>query len=306
MSRWLVAGHRGMLGSDLLPRLESSGASVVGVDRDEIDLRSAAEVGELLAEVRPDVVVNCAAWTAVDEAETHEAEALAVNGGAPENLAVACASLAAHGHRDGAGPVLLQVSTDYVFAGDAGLPYAEDAPTGPLTAYGRTKLVGERAVLAALPTTGYVVRTAWLYGAHGPNFVATMLRLERERETVTVVDDQHGQPTWTVDLADRLALLGSAALAGTAPSGIYHATSSGATTWFSFARAIFELAGADPARVQPVPTSAFPRPAPRPAWSVLGHDRWTGTGVDPIGDWRERLAAAFPSLRPPRERPQAQ
>jgi dTDP-4-dehydrorhamnose reductase len=286
-----------MLGSDLLPRLESSGATVVGVDRDEVDLRSAAEVGALLSEVQPDVVVNCAAWTAVDDAETHEAQALAINGGAPENLVAACESLGAHGQRDGAGPVLLQVSTDYVFAGDATEPYAEDAPTGPLTAYGRTKLVGEQAVLAGLPTTGYVVRTAWLYGAHGPNFVATMLKLERERDTLTVVDDQHGQPTWTVDLADRLALLGEAALAGAAPSGVYHATSAGRTTWYGFARAVFELAGADPSRVQPVPTSAFPRPAPRPAWSVLGHDRWQGTGIAPIGDWRERLAAAFPVLR---------
>ena len=133
-----------------------------------------------------------------------------------------------------------------------------------------------------------------MYGAHGPNFVASRLRQARANETVSVVDDENGQPTWTGDLADRLVRLGRAALAGHAPPGVHHATSGGATTWFSFARAIFELAGADPARMVPVPTSAVPRPAPRPVWSVSGHDRWADTGIEPIGSWVERLAVAFP------------
>ena len=300
MSRWLVTGASGMLGSDLVPLLRDAGEDVLALSHADLDVTSASSVLATVVDARPDVVVNCAAWTAVDDAEAHEPEALALNGEGPAHLAAACQALAAAGHRDGAGPVLLQVSTDYVFAGDATVPYPEDAPTGPRTAYGRTKLAGERAVLSALPGTGYVVRTAWLYGAHGPSFVATMLRLERERDTVSVVDDQTGQPTWTLDLADRLARLGRAALSGAAPPGVYHGTSAGATTWFSFARAIFELAGADPGRVRPVPTSAFPRPAPRPAWSVLGHDRWAGTGIDPIGDWAERLAGAFPTLTQPR------
>ena len=152
----------------------------------------------------------------------------------------------------------MQVSTDYVFAGDAGRPYAEDDVPAPRTAYGRTKLAGERAVLSRLPGSGYVVRTAWLYGEHGPNFVRTMIRLADQRPTVDVVDDQHGQPTWTADVARQIiALVRSAA-----PPGVYHATSGGQTTWFGLAREIFGLLGADPSRVRPIPSSALPRPAP--------------------------------------------
>jgi dTDP-4-dehydrorhamnose reductase len=288
-----------MLGADLVPLLGAAGADVIAPRRGELDVTSATAVADAVATARPDVVVNCAAWTAVDDAEAHEDEALTVNGVAPGHLAAACRALAAGGHGGGAGPVLLQLSTDYVFAGTDAVPYPEDAPTAPRTAYGRTKLAGERAVLSALPSTGYVLRTAWLYGVHGPNFVATMLRLEREKDTVGVVDDQTGQPTWTLDVADRILRLGEAALAGQAPAGIYHATSGGSTTWCGFARAVFELAGADPERVLPISTEAMPLPAPRPAWSVLGHDRWSGTGIAPIDDWHERLVAAMPVLRKP-------
>ncbi|MFD8745426.1 SDR family oxidoreductase, partial [Streptomyces sp. NPDC059616] len=192
--------------------------------------------------------------------------------------------------------VLLQVSTDYVFAGDGVKPYAEDDPTGPRSAYGRTKLAGEQAVLSTLPETGYVVRTAWLYGAGGGNFVRTMIKLEGVKDTLDVVDDQRGQPTWTVDLADRLVRLGQAALAGTAPAGVYHGTSGGETTWFGFTREIFRLLGTDPERVRPTTSEAFVRPAPRPAFSVLGHDRWAAAGIEPVRDWRARLEEAFPAL----------
>jgi dTDP-4-dehydrorhamnose reductase len=144
----------------------------------------------------------------------------------------------------------------------------------------------------ALPQAGYVVRTAWLYGAHGPNFVATMIRLEGERSTVDVVADQHGQPTWTADVARQvIALAGSGA-----PAGIYHATSSGETTWFGLAQEVFRLLGADPARVKPTASSAYQRPAPRPAFSVLAHTAWEKAGIAPIGDWRSRLHRAFPSV----------
>jgi dTDP-4-dehydrorhamnose reductase len=289
-----------MLGADLVPLLRAAGHDVVAPGRADLDVTSAAAVMDAVVAARPDIVVNCAAWTAVDDAETHEDEALAVNGDAPRHLVAACRALAATGQSGGAGPVVLQLSTDYVFAGTDAVPYPEDAPTAPGTAYGRTKLAGERAVLSALPSTGYVLRTAWLYGAHGPNFVATMLRLEREKDTVGVVDDQTGQPTWTLDVAERILRLGRAALAGAAPPGIYHATSSGSTTWCGFARAVFELAGADPQRVLPISTEAMPRPAPRPAWSVLGHGRWSGAGIPPIDDWHERLVAAMPSLTKPR------
>ena len=285
MSRWLVLGAGGMLGRDLLAALEGAGHDVAGLARTDLDITDQAAVEAGVAAAKPDVVVNCAAWTAVDDAEAHEDEALRVNGTGTAHVAQACAA---------AGARLVQVSTDYVFAGDAGHPYAEDDPTGPRTAYGRTKLAGEVAVRRLHPEAGYVLRTAWLYGAHGSNFVATMIRLERNRPSVDVVDDQRGQPTWTADVAAKIVELGGSQ----APPGIYHATSSGETTWYELTREIFSLLGADTGRVRPTTTSAFPRPAPRPACSVLGHGGWAGTGIEPIGDWRQSLRKALPSLLP--------
>jgi dTDP-4-dehydrorhamnose reductase len=283
VTRWLVAGVGGMLGTDLVAALAAHGESVTGLDRASLDVTDAGAVSDAIAGGRPDVVVNCAAWTAVDDAEAAEEQALAVNAGGAALLAAGCAA---------AGARMVQVSTDYVFAGDAGRPYAEDDVPAPRTAYGRTKLAGERAVLDRLPASGYVVRTAWLYGAHGSNFVRTMIKLEDQRPTVDVVDDQHGQPTWTADVASQIIAL----IHADAPAGIYHATSSGQTTWFGLAREIFGLLGADPARVRPVPSSTLSRPAPRPAYSVLGHDAWARLGVPPIGDWRAALHRAFPEL----------
>ncbi len=272
-----------MLGHDLVSLLRRDGATVTGLARRDLDVTDAAAIRDALRRERPDVVVNCAAWTAVDDAETHEAAALAVNGRGPASLAAACAS---------SGARLVQVSTDYVFDGTARQPYPEDAVPAPLTAYGRTKLAGEEAVLGQLGDAGYVVRTAWLYGASGPNFVRTMIRLERQRPDVDVVDDQYGQPTWTADVASQIvALIGSAA----AP-GAYHATSSGQTTWFGLAREVFRLIGADPARVRPVTSDLLDRPAPRPGYTVLGHERWAKAGLAPIGDWQVSLSRAFPVL----------
>ncbi|MFI6656403.1 dTDP-4-dehydrorhamnose reductase [Streptomyces sp. NPDC050523] len=284
---WLITGATGMLGQDVMARLRRDGETPAGLDRAGLDITDADMVHDVIAAHRPRIVVNCAAWTAVDDAEAHEADALRVNGDGPRHLAEACAK---------AGAALVHVSTDYVFAGDGTGPYPEDAPTAPRSAYGRTKLAGERAVLAGLPDAGYVVRTAWLYGAGGGNFVDTMIGLESVKDTLDVVDDQRGQPTWTVDLADRVVRLGQAALAGTAPAGVYHGTSGGETTWFGLAREVFRLLGADPDRVRPTTSAAFVRPAPRPAYSVLGHDGWRRAGIDPIRPWREALEAAFPAL----------
>ncbi|MCK2214706.1 dTDP-4-dehydrorhamnose reductase [Actinomadura sp. ATCC 31491] len=273
--RWLVTGAGGMLAADVLARITRTGEPVLALGRAELDVRDRRAVRDFFAAYRPGAVINCAGWTAVDDAETHEAEALAVNGDAVRWLAEAC---------ERTGARLVQVSTDYVFDGTAAGPYAEDAPTGPLNAYGRTKLAGERA---ALEHGQYVMRTAWLYGAHGVNFVRTMIRLAEERPCLDVVDDQRGQPTWAADLADRLVRLAGADL----PPGVYHGTSAGETTWCGFAKEIFALLGADPARVRPVPSSAFPRPARRPANSVLA----CGRG-EPIRHWREALHAAWPAL----------
>ncbi|MFI6651943.1 dTDP-4-dehydrorhamnose reductase [Streptomyces sp. NPDC050529] len=284
---WLVTGAAGMLGQDLMAALAHEDVTAVAADRTALDIADPGSVREAFAAHRPAVVVNCAAWTAVDDAESQEAAALRVNGTGPAVLAAACRE---HG------TVLLHVSTDYVFAGDGARPYGEDAPTAPRSAYGRTKLAGERAVLETLPGTGYVVRTAWLYGAGGANFVRTMIRLEGVKDTLDVVDDQRGQPTWTVDLAGRLVRLGQAALDGTAPAGVYHGTSGGETTWFGFTREIFRLLGADPARVRPTTSGAFARPAPRPAYSVLAHERFAAAGIEPVRDWRTALEEAFPAL----------
>ncbi|MET9430781.1 MULTISPECIES: dTDP-4-dehydrorhamnose reductase [unclassified Streptomyces] len=280
---WLVTGAAGILARDVLTCL---GDEAVGLTRRDLDVCDAHAVREAVAALRPSVVVNCAAWTAVDDAETREAEALSVNGTAVRSLAEACA---AQGCR------LLHVSTDYVFDGRASAPYTEDALPAPRTAYGRTKLAGERAVLELLPEDGYVIRTAWLYGAGGANFVRTMARLEVERPSVDVVADQRGQPTWSADVARLLVALGRA----DAPPGVYHATNAGDGTWHDLARETFHLLGADPDRVRPTTSEAFPRPAPRPAYSVLGHARWRQAGLRPLRDWREALRAALPALLTP-------
>jgi dTDP-4-dehydrorhamnose reductase len=280
---WLVTGAGGMLGQDLLARLDTEPRTrTTALTRADLDITDPEAVAAAVQ--GHDLVVNTAAWTDVDAAEAREPAATAVNGGGPANLARACAA---------SGARLLQLSTDYVFRGDGRSPYPEDAPTAPQNAYGRGKLAGEQAVLRQLPDTGYVVRTAWLYGEHGGNFVATMLRLAAQRDTLDVVDDQRGQPTWTSALADQLVALGRAAQAGTAPAGIYHGTASGQTTWFGLARAAFELSGLDPERIRPTTSAAYVRPAVRPAYSVLGHDRWARAGLKPQPHWRDSLAEAL-------------
>lgn len=279
--RWLITGAAGMLGRDVTTVLD--GADVTALGRAELDVTDADAVDHAVR--GHDVVVNTAAWTDVDGAESAEEAATAVNGTGPAHLAAACAR---HGAR------LVHISTDYVFDGAATAPYAEDAPTAPRSAYGRSKLAGERAVLGTLPDTGYVVRTAWLYGEHGANFVATMARLAAARDTLDVVDDQHGQPTWSMDVAARVVEL----VRADAPAGVYHATNSGETTWFGLARAVFTQLGLDPERIRPTTTDTFPRPAPRPAYSVLGHAGWARAGLAPMRPWDEALAAAAPVVLP--------
>ncbi len=274
---WLVIGARGQLGTDLMELLGSRG---VGVDIPEIDITDLGSVTAAVRAVSPEVVVNCAAYTAVDAAEADEAAAEAVNG-----LGAANVARASNGAR------LLHVSTDYVFDGIASQPYPENAVPAPRSAYGRTKLHGEQAVLQHPGT--YVVRTAWLYGAGGGNFVKTMLQLEQSRQTLTVVDDQVGQPTWSRDLAGQLIRLGESAAA----PGVYHGTNSGRTSWFGLTRRIFELIGADPERVLPTTTDQFPRPAPRPPFSVLGHDRWAQQGLPAMRSWEQALAESLPLIR---------
>lgn len=279
--RVLVIGSNGQLGTDLIEVLEEQHAlAVLGLDLPDIDITDPTSVDLVFSGFDPDFVVNCAAWTAVDDAESYEDAALRVNGLGPRVIAEECHKASAW---------LVHVSTDYVFDGTATTPYPEDAPTSPATAYGRTKLAGEHAVQHLLPESHYLVRTAWLYGRHGTNFAKTMLKLERERETVSVVSDQYGQPTYSLDLARQIG-----ALMDRHPDpGTYHATNSGQATWYDFAREVFRLSGADPNRVLPTTSAEFVRPARRPAYSVLGHDRWAAEGMAPMRDWRSALEAAF-------------
>jgi len=300
----LVTGAGGQLGSDVVEVARPMGQTIFcrGLTRAELDLTDPFAVKDVVAEwcrvVRKDspdhrvVVVNAAAHTAVDAAETDEDAAYAVNAAAPALLAQACGR---HGAR------LLHVSTDYVFPGDrtGGPPYDVDDEPGPKGAYGRTKLAGELAVRELLPDASWVVRTAWVYGRHGANFVKTMARLAAERETVSVVEDQVGSPTWSRDLARGLWAL----VREDAPRGTYHCTNRGETSWYGFARAVFAQLGADPDRVQPTTTDAFPRPAPRPAYSVLSTRSWDEAGLPQMPDWQQSLSEAFrlygKDFRPP-------
>ncbi|MBB6000002.1 dTDP-4-dehydrorhamnose reductase [Streptomonospora salina] len=258
---------------------------MTGVSRAGLDITDSAAVQDAVA--GHDVVVNAAAWTNVDAAESAEEAATEVNGTGVRHLAGACSA---------SGAKLLHVSTDYVFPGDGCVPYSEDDPVGPLNAYGRSKLAGESAVAEVLPRHGYVIRTAWLYGGKERNFITTMLDLATRRETVEVVDDQHGQPTWNRALAHKLVELGGKAFEGEAPAGIYHGTAAGQTTWYELARSIFEHAGLDPQRIQPISSEAFPQRAKRPAFSVLSHDRWASAGLLPLQHWGTQLTDAFDQL----------
>jgi len=274
-----VLGGAGMLGQALVATLDGRGHEVRSLARADADITREQDCRRVAA---VEVVVNAAAFTRVDDAEAGEGEAFTVNAVGPALLARACAR---------SGARLVQISTDYVFDGSATTPYAEDAPMRPRSAYGRTKAAGEWAVRAELPSA-YVVRTAWLYGPGGGSFASTILRLAGERQTLSVVDDQRGQPTTTRDVARFVADL----VDQDAPPGTYHATSEGETTWFGFARALFEDAGLDPERVRPTDTASFPRPAPRPAYSVLGHDRSVAAGVDLLPPWRQALSETVRDL----------
>ena len=277
--RMLVTGAGGMLGSDIVAAAQARGHDCVGLARAQLDVSDAAAVAEAIARAEPEVVVNCAAWTDVDGAEADEAAALAVNGTGAGH--VARAALAA-------GARVVQISTDYVFDGTATAPYVESDRTGPCNAYGRTKLAGEHAVLAASAANA-VVRTSWLFGANGPNFAATMLRLaDAGQREVAVVTDQVACPTFTGHLAVRVV-----ELAEQGRGGIFHVAAGGHCSWNAFARAIFEAAGLD-VEVTETDSTEFVRPAARPAWSVLGTER---DGGDGLPAWTEGVVAYLELVR---------
>ena len=276
--RILVTGAAGMLGHDVRRVGERAGHDLILVDLPELDITDEQAVLSFYERERPHATINCAAWTDVDGAETHREAAHMVNAEGAGNLARAAASVDSP---------LLHISTDYVFDGTAPLdanlrprPYVESDPTGPRSVYGETKLAGERQVLEA-SSAHTVVRTAWLYGIDGPNFVATMLRLADERDAVQVVDDQIGSPTWSGHLAP--AVIG---LLERGVSGLVHLTGAGSVSWNGFAKEIFRQAELD-CRVEAVSSEQMARPAPRPAFSVLETER---QDVLPMGPWQDGLA----------------
>lgn len=280
----VVTGAAGQLGSQLLGR---GGSRVRGLTSTELDITDPVSIYHALAGLGPgDVVINCAAYTAVDNAESNRHAASSVNADGPGYLAE---------HTARTGARLIHISTDYVFTGSASRPLEPGDPTGPASVYGATKLAGEHAVRAGDPSAT-IVRTAWVYtGRTGSaDFVSTMRRLESERDTVSVVTDQVGSPTYSGDLAGGLLELARDVCGpdSAAVGQILHASNAGSCSWFDLAQAVFVEVGADPARVLPTTTAAFPRPAPRPAYSVLSGRAWQAAHLTPLRDWRSALTAA--------------
>ncbi|MDQ1490242.1 MAG: dTDP-4-dehydrorhamnose reductase [Actinomycetota bacterium] len=269
--RILVTGAGGQVGSEVAAHLPHH--QVIALDRTACDLSDRHSVEQAVAAAAPAAVVNCAAWTDVDGCEADPERAVLVNALGVRHLAAACARAGAH---------LVHVSTDYVFSGDATEPYPEDAPTGPIGAYGRSKLAGEIAVIDAAPSGHAIVRTAWIFGPHGKNFVDTMLRLGAERDELTVVDDQLGCPTYTGHLAPALVEIAVAR-----SKGVLHVAGGGSCTWWELACATFERAGLS-LTVHRGTTAGFNAPAPRPGFSVLGSTR---SDAPVLPAWQDGLAA---------------
>ena len=273
-SRWLITGGSGMVASDLRAELEARGADVVSVTKNDLDVTDAGAVATLIRKTRPSIIVNCSAYTRVDDAETYEPVATAINGSAVEFLA---------GGADAVGALLVQISTDFVFDGKKKTPYEVNDATKPLSAYGRSKLVGEHAARSA--RKHLILRTSWLFGVHGHNFVeAIRNQVRKGTNPLRVVNDQRGRPTYTPHLAHAIIRLVQDERSG----GVVHYADEDECTWFDFARVIVDELGA-PIEVLPVTTNEFPRPAPRPAYSVLSTERYERlTGVRPES-WREGL-----------------
>lgn len=281
---WLITGGLGQLGIATSQELGKRGLLFTAWDSRDLDITQGSKVRDLISQLSPEVIINCAAWTDVDGAEESEWQASRVNGDGADNVAHAAKIC---------GAKLIHISTDYVFLGDSNFPWQESGAPNPQSAYGRTKALGERQVLATYLEKTSIVRTAWLYSPLGKNFAKTMtiLAIKGEGE-VRVVNDQVGQPTSALDLAIQLVELGLS----TSPAGIYHGTNSGQATWFEFAQEIFKLAGANVERVIPVSSREYSRPAKRPSYSVLSHEAWAKTSLKPMRDWRIALTDAMPAI----------
>ncbi|HWD75980.1 MAG TPA: dTDP-4-dehydrorhamnose reductase [Solirubrobacteraceae bacterium] len=268
--RILITGAGGMLGNDVIRAAEAGGHEPMALARPALDITDAVAVAAAVRAAAPDVVVNCAAWTDVDGAEDRFAEALAINGAGAGHVAAAAAK---------AGAWTIHVSSDYVFDGEKSEPYVESDPVDPVSAYGRSKLAGEQEVVAATPDRHTIVRSSWLFGAHGRCFPKTILRLAAEREELNVVSDQIGCPTFTGHLAGAIVGLAEDPL-----PGVRHVAGTGPCSWFQFAEAIVAAGGAR-CQVRPIPSEQYPTPARRPAYSVLESER----GAPRLPEWERGL-----------------
>jgi dTDP-4-dehydrorhamnose reductase len=281
---WLITGGSGQLGIAVSQELETRGIAFTTLGSKDLDITQSKNVFHVIGELAPKVIVNCAAWTNVDGAESHEQLAARVNTVGPENLAHAAKGCSAK---------LVHISTDYVFSGKGKSPWRTNSQRLPGTAYGRTKSEGESRVTAINPENSFIIRTAWLYSPWGKNFAKTMINvaLHTDRE-VQVVNDQLGQPTSAIDLAAQIFKL----VESNSQAGIYHGTNSGLATWFEFAQVIFDKVGADMSRVIAVDSSKFPRAAVRPEFSVLDHEEWSQTSVQEMRNWKLALDESFPRI----------
>jgi dTDP-4-dehydrorhamnose reductase len=281
---WLITGGSGQLGIALSEELDARGLVFTAFGSKDLEITQSSIVHDLVSQLSPTVIINCAAWTDVDAAEANEAQASKVNSHGAENIALAAKNCRAK---------LIHVSTDYVFSGEGKTPWQVADAIDPQSAYGRTKADGEDRVLETYRENSSIVRTAWLYSSWGKNFAKTMTRLALNGDgEVRVVSDQMGQPTSATDLAKQLVEFSLSS----SPAGIYHGTNSGQGTWFEFAREIFKLSGADLNRLIPVSSSEYLRLAKRPSYSVLSHDSWAKTTIKPMSDWRIALADAMPAI----------
>lgn len=286
--RWLILGSAGMLGKELHAELGKQGEDIVAVDRDEIDIADPNAVDSLVRSAHPAVIVNCAAFTQVDDCETNEELASAVNGTAVEGIASAA---------DGVGALLVQISTDFVFDGSRASEYEVTSPPTPLSAYGRSKLAGEGFAKGAVKHQ--IVRTSWLFGRQGWNFVeAIRKQINNGREELRVVNDQVGRPTYVPHLVEALLRLARLGVHSSDARGIVHYADSPACSWFDFATAIVEVLDAagklpHPVAVHPVTSDEFPRPAKRPGYSALSTARYERLAGVPVHSWREGLEEYF-------------
>jgi dTDP-4-dehydrorhamnose reductase len=282
--KWLITGVNGQLGRCLQETLDAKGVDFVALTHTDLDITNMVLLKHCFNNIKPDVVINAAAYTNVEQAEIDSDEAIKVNQSGAANVAIASKSI---------GAKLVHFSTDYVFAGSGNLPWKVDDIKEPLSIYGKSKLAGEVEILNEYPLKSLIIRTAWLYSPFGKNFYKTMLKKAlNSDESVRVVSDQQGQPTSAFDLS----VLTVNAVTENVASGVFHGTNAGSCSWFEFAQYIFEIAGADPARVIPILSSEFATRVQRPKYSVLDNQKWSEFGVVPLGPWKDSVQKALPDM----------